>query len=152
VGSEEKTVMPVSVEIQFRDAKWETLLTRKAVREACEATFKKKEVTVVLANDVFIRKLNRDFRGKDKPTNVLSFPGDADNLGDIVLARQTIVREAKEQGKTPRDHAVHLVVHGMLHLLGYDHEKAKDAEIMESLEIKILKKLGVSNPYLWKHQ
>ncbi len=154
MGPEEKAVMPLTVDIQFRDARWKTLLTSRDVREACNAGFRtqdtgrrKKEITIVLANDAFVRKLNHEFRGKDKPTNVLSFPGE-DHLGDIILARQTILREAKEQGKTARDHAVHLIVHGMLHVQGYDHESRKDAEKMEALEIKILKKLGISNPYL----
>jgi probable rRNA maturation factor len=144
--------MPLDITIDIRDAKWKALLLpyKKTVHAACEAAFKnksKEEVCVVLANDAFVRNLNRDFRRKDKPTNVLSFPGD-EHLGDIILARQTILREAKEQGKTARDHAVHLIVHGMLHLQGYDHEHEKDAKAMEALEIKILKKLGISNPYL----
>jgi probable rRNA maturation factor len=152
------------ITIQFRDARWKTILPQKAVREACQAGFrlqvsglskakKKHRVTIVLANDALVRMLNRDFRGKDKPTNVLSFAETCNlqpetSLGDIILARQTILREAKEQGKTPRDHATHLLVHGMLHLMGYDHEREKEAATMEALEIKILKKLGINNPYL----
>lgn len=121
---------------------------RKTIHAACEAVGCEGEVTIVLATDAFVRKLNRDFRGKDKPTNVLSFPGVGDYLGDIILARQTIEREAKTQGKTPRDHTIHLIIHGLLHLLGYDHERPKQAQNMEALEIKILKKLGINNPYL----
>ncbi len=147
------------ITVQLHDAQWKKLLRPycKTVRNACETTLtfrgvKKirgaSEITVVLADDAFVRGLNRDYRGKDKPTNVLSFPGDIPHLGDIVLARETIEREAKEQGKTFRDHAAHLLVHGTLHLLGYDHMKAKEAEIMEALEIKILNKLAISNPYL----
>lgn len=146
--------MSLNVTIQLRDAKWKALLKPycKTVEQACEAAFgstkKNQEISIVLADDTFVRKLNRNFRGKDKPTNVLSFSGEGEHLGDIVLARQTILREAKEQKKNPRDHAVHLIVHGMLHLAGHDHEQSKDASTMEALEIKILKKLGIANPYL----
>ena len=124
----------------------------KTVRQACEAALsserkKKVEMTVVLADDAFVRELNRDYRGKNKTTNVLSFPGDG-HLGDIVLALETIEREAKEQQKTFRAHVQHLLVHGTLHLLGYDHEEDGQAEQMERREIKILEKLGVANPYL----
>ena len=106
-----------------------------------------REMTVVLADDAFVKNLNRDFRGKNKPTNVLSFPGDG-HLGDIVLAFETIERQAKEQNKTFKAHVQHLLVHGTLHLLGHDHMEEAEAEKMESLEIKILKELGVANPYL----
>jgi len=121
------------------------------------------EVAVVLADNDFVRQLNKNYRGMDKPTNVLSFPdffSDSSdeiainreyseiNLGDIVLALEKVEAEAKEQKKTFRDHSAHLLVHGFLHLLGYDHLTDKDAEEMEKIEIKILKKLGVNNPYL----
>ena len=96
--------------------------------------------------------LNKRDRKKDKPTNVLSYPsGEKAFLGDIVLARQTVWREAREQKKTPADHVAHLVVHGMLHLLGYDHEASDaEAERMEALERRILKKLGIDDPYVLK--
>lgn len=97
-----------------------------------------------------MRKLNARDRRKDKPTNVLSYPsGERDFLGDIVLARQTVWREAREQRKSPTDHFTHLVVHGTLHLLGYDHETSDvDAEHMEALERRILAKLGIADPYV----
>lgn len=145
------------IHIQLQHPRWKTRLKPycKTVREACEAALlsrKKVEITVVLADDTFVQELNKTYRGKDKPTNVLSFPNhdeSPDNhLGDIVLALETIEREAKEQEKTVRSHAQHLLVHGVLHLCGYDHERQKDAEIMEGLEVKVLKKLGVENPYL----
>lgn len=146
--------MTLDITILVKDARWKPLLKPhvKTVHAACEAAAQnmrsRKELTVVLANDALARKLNRDFRGMDKPTNVLSFPGGGAHLGDIVLARQTVAREAKAQGKTLRAHAVHLLVHGVLHLLGYDHLREKDARNMERREIKVLKKLGISNPYL----
>jgi len=149
--------LPPTISIQLHDARWKTLLKpyTKTVRGACEETLntrnqkrEKLEIAIVLADDEFIRGLNKTYRGKDKATNVLSFVGEGEHLGDIILALETIEREAKEQQKTFRSHAIHLIVHGMLHLLGYDHERSTQAEIMEELEIKILKKLMLSNPYL----
>lgn len=113
------------------------------------------EVGVVLADDPFIRRLNRDHRGKDKPTNVLSFPMEANAgakdkpilLGDIVLAYRTIRREAKDEGKRLASHAAHMLVHGTLHLLGFDHERDKAARVMEGHEVRILRRLGVPDPY-----
>lgn len=150
--------MPVKLQLDIavREAAWKTRLKPyvKTIRVACEAALqetskrKKIEISVVLANDAFVRELNHTYRRKNKPTNVLSFDGEGEYLGDIVLALETIQREAKQQGKTFRDHATHLIVHGVLHLLGHDHERDKDAAAMEEKEVKILKKLGVKNPYL----
>jgi probable rRNA maturation factor len=125
-------------------------LVRKASRAAIGA--KRKSLTVALADDRRVRALNARDRKKDKPTNVLSYPsGETSFLGDVVLARQTVWREAKEQKKTPADHLVHLVVHGTLHLLGHDHETSRaDADRMEALERRILKRLGIADPYLVK--
>ncbi|MGM0559459.1 MAG: rRNA maturation RNase YbeY [Pseudomonadota bacterium] len=111
------------------------------------------EVCVVLADDLLLQELNRNFRDKDRPTNVLSFPSDdllPDGmrlLGDVVLSYDTCADEAREQGKSLRDHARHLTLHGVLHLLGHDHEAAEDAEEMERLEVELLAELGVANPY-----
>ena len=119
------------------------------------------EVAVRLTDDTEVHALNRDFRGKDKPTNVLSFPqvqadlldmlSNSDDgeilLGDIVLARETCAREADEKGISIADHATHLIVHGTLHLVGYDHMDDASAQAMEALEVKALASLGIANPY-----
>ena len=107
-------------------------------------------LTVLLSNDRKLKSLNRDFRGKDKPTNVLSFPAAPNKdkyQGDVALALGVTRKEAKAEGKRVADHATHLVVHGVLHLAGYDHIRARDAKVMEALEIRILDRLGIANPY-----
>lgn len=114
------------------------------------------EVSFMLTSDRRMRTLNRTYRGQDKATNVLSFaaldgarpkPGVPWLLGDVVLASGVIAREAKDQAKNLEDHLSHMAVHGLLHLLGYDHEKNRDALIMEALEIATLAGLGIANPY-----
>lgn len=120
------------------------------------------EVCVALSDDASVRELNRQYRGKDAPTNVLSFPApeatlapsavqisahQPRTLGDLVLAYETLAREAREQGIPLAHHLQHLVVHGLLHLLGFDHETDREAEEMEALEVEILAGLGISNPY-----
>ena len=104
-------------------------------------------VSVVLANNDFVQDLNRRYRGKDKPTNVLSFENEAPLAGDIVVAYGVTRDEAKAQGKTFAAHLAHLLTHGTLHLQGYDHLNKKEAEKMERLEINLMKKLGYQNPY-----
>jgi probable rRNA maturation factor len=116
------------------------------------------EIAVMLTDDAYIRTLNRDFRGIDKPTNVLSFParkiGGADNetdppraLGDIAIAYETLRREAEDEHKPFAHHLSHLAVHGFLHLIGYDHETDQQAEAMEAFEVRILARLGIPDPY-----
>jgi probable rRNA maturation factor len=115
------------------------------------------EAVVALSSDDEVGALNATYRGQAKPTNVLSFPaaaiafdkagGGRRNLGDIIVARETVLREAADQNVSPVHHLQHLVVHGLLHLLGYDHENDRDAELMEALEVRILARLGVSDPY-----
>ncbi len=125
---------------------------RKAAEAALAAQRSKGHVTILLTDDKEVRGLNSNYRKKNKPTNVLSFPdgethGDFISLGDIVLAYDTIAREADDQGKKFVHHAQHLVVHGVLHLLGYDHEIDDEADAMEKREIKILGLMGIANPY-----
>jgi len=115
------------------------------------------EISLLFCNDERIRKLNNDFRGRNKPTNVLSFPSHDDisrminqphiYLGDIALSLETNMREAAEEGKIPEYHVTHLLVHGALHLLGHDHETSTEAEEMEALEASILNKFNIPNPY-----
>lgn len=114
------------------------------------------ELTILLADDVTVQDLNRRFRGIDKPTNVLSFPAEDDAprpagarvvLGDVAIAFETTRREAASESISIADHLAHLVVHGVLHLRGYDHERAADAEVMEALEVAILARQGIADPY-----
>jgi probable rRNA maturation factor len=120
---------------------------KRAAEAARKAAKLRGGFTILLAADKKLRALNHDFRGKDSATNVLSFPGMADYAGDIAIAYGVTRKEAKEAGKDFADHATHLVVHGVLHLAGYDHERPKDAKIMEPLEVRILKRLGIADPY-----
>ena len=109
------------------------------------------QATVVLSSNAKVEILNGQFRGKPKPTNVLSFPTGSGAptgfIGDIVLAGETVQREAEAEDIPPEHHFQHLVVHGLLHLLGFDHETDKQAERMEALEIRILARLGIASPY-----
>jgi probable rRNA maturation factor len=112
------------------------------------------EISVTFSNDERVRQLNAEWRGKDAPTNVLSFPGMSGTkfdtsplLGDIVLAYETIEREARVEGKPFKDHTAHLVIHGLLHLVGYDHESETDAVKMESTESMIMIGLGYLDPW-----
>ena len=146
------------VEILLKSARWKAqpraaAIIRKAIVAAAKAASTPlAELAIVLTNDSSIRALNRDWRGLDAPTNVLSFPAGASKagprvLGDIVIAYQTMAREARDEGKPFAHHLAHLAVHGYLHLLGYDHDNDRDAHKMERLEAKILKRLGVPDPY-----
>lgn len=112
------------------------------------------EATLLLTDDAAVRELNRLWRGIDRPTNVLSFPaevetpaGEPRHLGDVALAFETVAREAAGEGKSVADHMAHLVVHGLLHLLGRDHETEGEAEEMERIEVAALAALGIADPY-----
>ena len=130
-------------------------LAREAAEAALAAADARGGLAILLADDARLADLNAAFRSKTGPTNVLSFPGsqlapgDAAGpvLGDIVLARETIEREASLEGKPIDDHLLHLVIHGFLHLFGYDHENEADAATMENLESRALAVLGVKDPY-----
>lgn len=154
---------PVRLTVSILDPAWKRRLpeagrlARRAARSALNGAARRGgagEIGLVLGDDALLRRLNRTYRGIDKPTNVLSFagephalPGEARNLGEVIVARETLVGEARAQGKPVADHLAHLVVHGVLHLLGYDHETDAEAERMERLETAILARLGVADPY-----
>lgn len=116
-------------------------------------------LSVLFTDDATMRRLNASYRGQDKATNVLSFPADADDggvniqgreprlLGDIAIGLEAVLREAEDEGKPPADHVCHLIVHGTLHLLGYDHVDDTEAHVMERLEAQVLAGLGVPDPY-----
>jgi len=141
----------------LQDKRWVKLLPvwrqniSLAFEKAAQAlgeNFSDTEVSVVLSNDREVQKLNKTFRHKDKPTNVLSFPSELkEELGDIVLAYETVREEAREMEISVLHHTLHLIVHGFLHLLGYDHEKDAAAQKMEAMEIYILEGLNIANPY-----
>jgi probable rRNA maturation factor len=163
--------VPLAIEVTLASPEWQLLcpgarrLCRQAARAALRAAgadpriagTERIELGIVLADDAEQRRLNRTWRGRDAPTNVLAFPAAPGGvpaaagapllLGDIVLAGETVAREAAEQGKPFADHLRHLVVHGVLHLLGYDHDADEEAVAMEAIETSILAGLGVSDPY-----
>jgi probable rRNA maturation factor len=128
-------------------------LARKAARAALEVAgmdLPRCDLAITFASDSRLAALNRRWRAKDKPTNVLSFPAAHHGgrfLGDVVLASGVIKREAEEQGKPLLNHAAHLIVHGVLHLLGHDHDDTSAARRMERMEIRALEALGIENPY-----
>jgi len=156
----------IHVDITVESPAWETIQTdwESLIRTSAQKTFEKLgfqnngvELSIVLADDPFIQDLNKQYRDKDSPTNVLSFPQFEPEeletlegtipLGDMIFAFETIAREAGEQEKSFTDHTTHLIVHSILHLLGYDHEEEEAAEEMENLEVSILCEMGVKNPY-----
>ena len=143
------------IDILTDNPRWMGL--KPTVMRATEAALKEQKikhasVVISLSNDKTVQKLNHQYRQKNKPTNVLSFPnGEKEEgvlqLGDIILAYETIAAEAAEQKKPLKHHLTHLVVHGVLHLLGHDHEENAAAQYMEAIEIKILARMGIANPY-----
>jgi probable rRNA maturation factor len=155
--------LPISIDLLVEAGDWpEEDVLAALVATAVEASFavgrlpamKGSELSVVFTDDAHVRQLNADYRDKDKATNVLSFPGCPPDaklfgplLGDIVVARETVVAEAVEQGLALDDHLTHLLVHGLLHLFGHDHLEDDEAERMEALETEILARLGIADPY-----
>jgi probable rRNA maturation factor len=156
----------VTVDVLSESPLWESepgaeAVVRRAISQASavvEPNGPAAEVAVLLCDDATIAALNAQWRGREEPTNVLSFPAPAvsdpsasetgaAHLGDIAIACETVVREAREQGRTVSEHLAHLAIHGYLHLLGYDHQTDSDAEQMEGLEREILSGLGISDPY-----
>lgn len=145
-------VAKLVVEIVAAHPAWrgKRALVRRVLQGAAEAEEAEGVVSVLLGDDAALRALNETWRGKGKATNVLSFPAATSSggrLGDIALAAETIDLEARTQGKTFEAHMMHLLVHGLLHLLGYDHEEDSEAEVMEAREREILADLGVADPY-----
>jgi probable rRNA maturation factor len=167
VTAEDEHPLPVpprlSVDVLIEDDGWAALpdveaLVERAVGAAASGADvplrDHAEVSVLLTGDAAVKALNAQWRGKDKPTNVLSFPAVAPGaletallLGDIALAFQTVAREAVDEGKPLTDHLTHLVIHGFLHLLGHDHDDQEAADRMENLERQVLAGLGVPDPY-----
>jgi len=163
--SSQRRKIAITVELIEPSPRWRERLPRRralciAAVEAALAAARPRltrhtEVSVVLADDALIRRLNRQWRRIDQATDVLSFPVVDEEppprapflMGDVVLAFETVAREAQEQGKSLADHMRHLVVHGVLHLMGYDHEAPEEAERMEALETEVLARLGVADPY-----
>lgn len=166
------TSLPCEIDIQIEHPGWNEFAPnlndhiKKAVLAALSGAKMSGtcELSILLTSDDDVQQLNKDFRGKNSPTNVLSFPAleqqeldhllkstlsiDPTYLGDIALAYQTVLKEAEEQNKSPINHLTHLLIHGTLHLIGYDHENDDDANEMESLEIEILSStFNINNPY-----
>jgi probable rRNA maturation factor len=152
-----RTRASVKIDIRVESDLWKrkpdikTVARRAIVKAATMVALPKCELSVLLTDDPTIRTINADWRGVNAPTNVLSFPapggGDRPFIGDIVLAYETIAAEARAERKPFAHHFAHLAVHGFLHLLGYDHIRKKDAEIMEDAERGILRQLRIPDPY-----
>lgn len=150
--------MSLTLDLQLACASTDGLPSEAQLQGWLEGTIlgfqQEAEVTVRIVDEAESRELNHTYRGKDKPTNVLSFPFEAPPglelplLGDLVICRQVVEAEAVEQGKTLDAHWAHMVVHGSLHLLGYDHIEDEEAEEMEQLERDIMQELGFADPYL----
>ena len=144
------------IEVEIESPDWTAALedaealARRAAEAALVGAGRQGDVVVLLTDDEAIAALNQGFRGKPGPTNVLSFPAPESarpHLGDVAVAHGVTAREAAEQGKPLADHLLHLVAHGVLHLVGYDHESEAEAESMEALERRVLAGLGAPDPY-----
>lgn len=154
------------IDISIEENEWRALvpdlkpvvyIAAEAALNACEHPADVLELSVLLSDDQRLAELNEHWRGKTGPTNVLSFPGEPDGpgpalLGDIALALETVKNESADADISVSDHLSHLVVHGVLHLLGYDHETDQEADAMERLETEILNSLGIADPYAVGHK
>jgi len=166
-------MMMLSLEISIEDSRWQALALADLAEAAAKAVLADQgvspafEISLLACDDARIAALNADFRGKPVPTNVLSWPAQerraeidgavppkpvlagpmGGELGDIALAYETCAAEAAAAGKPLAEHVTHLVVHALLHLLGYDHEREKDAALMEASEVRILERMGIKDPY-----
>ncbi len=151
--------MSVTIDVVAECDEWSRILGAELIAHRAaavafeDAGIPEGEASVMLSSDARVRELNKRFREKDQPTNVLSFPAntlDRDGarfFGDVALAYETLVREAADEEKSAEAHLTHLTVHGVLHLLGFEHDNEHDAQRMESLETKILARLGFPDPY-----
>jgi len=143
-----------AIEVLCDDRRWQrrlpaaATLVRRAAARARMAAGESRRIEVLLSNDRLLHDLNRGYRGIDRPTNVLSFEADdAADLGSLALSLDRLLSEAAAQRKRPSDHLVHLTLHGVLHLAGYDHERNADAARMEHLERRLLRGFGIADPY-----
>ena len=142
-----KTIIDIAIESEgWPDYEMLAAQAVEAVSAELESP-REGELSLVLSNDAQVQVLNKTYRDKDKPTNVLSFPQTGALLGDIVLARETISREAAEKKISFEAHVTHLIIHGWLHLQGFDHLTDETAAEMESIEISALATLSIDNPY-----
>lgn len=163
--------MPLGIEADFADVRWaaawpealagiEAICSHVLSAQGVDVDGQTLEISFLLTDDEHVRALNLEHRGKDKPTNVLSFPsgepldggdfagyGPPVMLGDIALAFETVEREAVDKSISLKDHASHLVIHGLLHLLGFDHQNDAEADAMEAKEIAFCRNFGIANPY-----
>jgi probable rRNA maturation factor len=161
-GTEAEPPLSLDIDVVHDGGDWaavagaDDLVRVAATAVAAELDLARSEVCVALSNDVQVAELNKSYRGKAAPTNVLSFPAgptipidedEARFLGDVVIALETLQREAGDLGLPVEHHMQHLVVHGLLHLLGYDHRTDTEAQAMEGLEVRILARLGIADPY-----
>jgi probable rRNA maturation factor len=153
----------LTLDVVFEDEDWPDAARMEALVREAAATMAADPAMhdlapagacIALSNDAHVQSLNASFRGKDKPTNVLSFPAPEsrvpqalEQLGDVIIARETLEREAADKGIPLADHLRHLTIHGLLHLLGYDHEDEAEALEMENIETGILSRLGIPDPY-----
>ena len=152
-----------TIEFNYQSKLWDNKIDEDKIRQIVDKAlslgygpYESYELSVVFADNEFIQQLNKQFRNKDKPTNVLSFPqyddfedikSEMGHLGDIVLAYETIENESAQQSINFQDHLAHLIAHGVLHLLGYDHIEDDEAELMQQKEIEILHEFAIENPY-----